>query len=126
MSKIGDIVVVERLKDGGQLIETAIKRLLDLNGRRELVPESHDPKFTIIYPDAEDHGTEVKIVAKVVNAIAGGFYWLFCQKRTNTDFARCGQSECARCFTGIRPVKTALKIPINGSANRIVERLTAR
>lgn len=71
--KIGDIVVVERLKDGGQLVETTIKRLSEINGRCALVPESHDPKFTTIYPDQENKGTEVKVVAKVVNAIAGGF-----------------------------------------------------
>lgn len=71
--KIGDIVVVERLKDGGQLVETTIKRLSEVNGRRALVPESYDPKFTTIYPDKEINGTEIRVVAVVVNAIAGGF-----------------------------------------------------
>lgn len=71
--KIGDIVVVERLKDGGQLVETTIKRLSEINGRRALVPESYDPKFTTIYPDKEINGTEIRVVAVVVNAIAGGF-----------------------------------------------------
>lgn len=71
--KIGDIVVVERLKDGGQLVETTIKRLSEQNGRRALVPESYDPKFTTIYPDKETNGTEVRVVAVVVKAISGGF-----------------------------------------------------
>lgn len=66
-------VVVERLKDGGQLVETTIKRLSEINGRRALMPESHDQKFTTIYPDKEINGTEIRVVAIVVNAIAGGF-----------------------------------------------------
>ena len=71
---VGDVVVVERTRFNGQMREVTIKRFAHIGARDVLVPESHDPKFKPVYPDEDkEAGTEVKIVAKVVNAVAGGF-----------------------------------------------------
>ncbi|MET1411704.1 S24 family peptidase [Roseibium sp. HPY-6] len=66
--KENDLVLVERSRDNGMTIERTAKRLVSLNGKSELMPESDDPRFqeTIVYQEGDFDHTEVKIKAKIV------------------------------------------------------------
>lgn len=66
--KENDLVLVERSRDEGMTIERTAKRLVNLNGQSELMPESDDPRFqeTIVYREGDADHTEVKIKAKIV------------------------------------------------------------
>lgn len=66
--KDGDLVVVERSRFGGQMVERTAKRIRrTAGGIYELWPESHDPAFQepIVLKDIND-GDEVRVVAKVL------------------------------------------------------------
>lgn len=66
--KENDLVLVERSRDEGMTIERTAKRLINVNGQSELMPESDDPRFqdTIVYREGDADHTEVKIKAKIV------------------------------------------------------------
>jgi phage repressor protein C with HTH and peptisase S24 domain len=68
--KSGDIVVVERSRDGGHTIERTAKRVVRHNGEIELRPESTDPRFQepVIFNDHSEEASEVRIIAKVLGA----------------------------------------------------------
>lgn len=62
------IVVVEQIRDGGQLREWSVKRMHYLDDRTEFRPESDDPshKAIIVHRDAEaDDGRQVRVLALV-------------------------------------------------------------
>lgn len=69
--KSGDIVVVERTRDGGHTIERTAKRIAQHNGVVELRPESTDPRFqtAIIYSDLDPEASEVSVKAKILGVI---------------------------------------------------------
>jgi len=69
--KSGDLVVVERSRDGGHTIERTAKRIVRRNGLIELQPESDDPRFQepIIFNEHDEEATEVRIIAKVLSVI---------------------------------------------------------
>jgi len=69
--KSGDLVVVERSRDGGQTIERTAKRIVRHNGEIELRPESTDPRFQepVIFNEHSEEATEVRIIAKVLKII---------------------------------------------------------
>ena len=65
----GDMVIVERLKDEGGLVETTAKRVHRQNGVYELHPESTDPQFQkpiIIPEDGTNEFESIRIIAKVL------------------------------------------------------------
>lgn len=64
----GDLVIVERRRDGGHLIETTAKRVRRRRGKLELWPDSDDPQWQepILY--GEDKGDAVQIQALVIYA----------------------------------------------------------
>lgn len=66
--KENDLVLVERSRDEGMTIERTAKRLINVNGQSELMPESDDPRFqdTIVYREGDADHTEVKIKAKII------------------------------------------------------------
>lgn len=66
----GQIVVAQRIRDGGHTIETTIKELRLFSDRFELVPRSPNPKHKpiIVFNDTEaDDGIEVRIIGLVDN-----------------------------------------------------------
>lgn len=67
---VNDLVLVERSRDSGSTIERTAKRLVRMNGSRELMPESTDPRFqeTVVFREGDFEATEVKIKAKIVMA----------------------------------------------------------
>lgn len=69
--KSGDVVVVERSRDGGHTIERTAKRVVRHNGEIELRPESTDPRFQepVVFNDHDEDTAEVRIIAKVLNVI---------------------------------------------------------
>lgn len=69
--KEGDISVIERSTDGGNTIERTAKRIVQMNGRVELMPESTDPRYQtpVVYDDADEEYTQVQAKAKVIYAI---------------------------------------------------------
>lgn len=69
--KSGDLVVVERSRDGGHTIERTAKRILRHNGQIELHPESDDPRFQepVVYNEHDEEATEVRIIAKILSVI---------------------------------------------------------
>lgn len=65
--KDNDLVVVERSRYSGQMIERTAKRIRRVINGYELWPESTDPAFqTPIHLKGEQDGDEVRIVAKVL------------------------------------------------------------
>jgi SOS-response transcriptional repressor LexA len=65
--KDGDLVVIERSRFGGQMVERTAKRLRKSVSGYELWPESTDPAFqTPIILKGKENGDEVRIVAKVL------------------------------------------------------------
>lgn len=65
----GDLVIVERSKDEGGLVETTAKRVQRLNGTYELHPQSTDPQFqtpVVIPEDYVDEFESIRIIAKVL------------------------------------------------------------
>ncbi|GAB4527185.1 MAG: hypothetical protein Tsb0019_29230 [Roseibium sp.] len=69
--KSGDLVVVERSRDGGHTIERTAKRIVRRDGMIELRPESDDPRFQepLIFSEHDEEATEVRIIAKVLSVI---------------------------------------------------------
>ena len=69
--KSGDLVVVERSRDGGHTIERTAKRIIRRDNVIELRPESDDPRFQepVIYSEHDEEATEVRILAKVLSVI---------------------------------------------------------
>ncbi|MEO9528863.1 S24 family peptidase [Roseibium sp.] len=69
--KSGDLVVVERSRDGGHTIERTAKRIMRRDGMIELHPESDDPRFQepLIFGEHDEEATEVRIIAKVLSVI---------------------------------------------------------
>lgn len=69
--KSGDLVVVERSRDGGHTIERTAKRVVRRNGVIELQPESDDPRFQepVIFDEHDEEATEVRIIAKILSVI---------------------------------------------------------
>jgi SOS-response transcriptional repressor LexA len=69
--KSGDLVVVERSRDGGHTIERTAKRIVRRNGVIELQPESDDPRFQepVIFNEHDEEATEVRIIAKILSVI---------------------------------------------------------
>jgi SOS-response transcriptional repressor LexA len=64
----GDWVVVHRQR--GDLVESTVKRVEEIDGRLMLVPDSTDPRFQAPLPLADASGTEeVRIVAFVLDFI---------------------------------------------------------
>lgn len=60
-----DLVIVERLRYGGQMIERTAKRVRQVIDGYELWPESTDPEFQKPIPYRGD-GDEVRVSAKVI------------------------------------------------------------
>ncbi|MHA7777375.1 LexA family protein [Roseibium sp. M-1] len=69
--KSGDLVVVERSRDGGHTIERTAKRIVRRNGDIELRPESNDPRFQdpVIFTEHDEEATEVRIISKILSVI---------------------------------------------------------
>lgn len=69
--KSGDLVVVERSRDGGHTIERTAKRIVRRNGTIELQPESDDPRFQdpVLFNEHDEEATEVRIIAKILSVI---------------------------------------------------------
>ncbi len=69
--KSGDLVVVERSRDGGLTLERTAKRIIRHNGEIELRPESSDPRFQepVIYDEHSEEATEVRVIAKILKVI---------------------------------------------------------
>lgn len=69
--KSGDLVVVERSRDGGHTIERTAKRIVRRNGAIELRPESNDPRFqdAVVFNEHDEEATEVRIIAKILSVI---------------------------------------------------------
>lgn len=69
--KSGDLVVVERSRDGGHTIERTAKRIVRRDGMIELRPESDDPRFQepVIFNEHDEEATEVRIIAKILSVI---------------------------------------------------------
>jgi transcriptional regulator with XRE-family HTH domain/predicted Rdx family selenoprotein len=67
----GDMVIVERSRDGGHTIERTAKRAVRHVGGVELHPESDDPRFQepIIFDEYSEEASEVRILAKVLSVI---------------------------------------------------------
>lgn len=67
----GDMVIVERSRDGGHTIERTAKRAMHRAGGIELHPESDDPRFQepIIFDEYSEEASEVRILAKVLSVI---------------------------------------------------------
>ena len=67
----GDLVVVERSRDGGHTIERTAKRIFRRNDQIELRPESNDPRFQepVVFSEHDEESTEVRIIAKVLTVI---------------------------------------------------------
>lgn len=67
----GDMVIVERSRDGGHTIERTAKRAVRRTGGIELHPESDDPRFQepIIFDEYSEEASEVRILAKVLSVI---------------------------------------------------------
>lgn len=65
--KDGDLVIVERQKAQGGLLEMTAKRVRSVRGGFELYPESSDPKWKpVTYPRASDaDGETITILARV-------------------------------------------------------------
>lgn len=68
---VGDLAVIERSYDGGGPIERTAKRIVKMNGKIELMPESNDPKFQtpVVYDDDDGEFARVQAKAKVLYAI---------------------------------------------------------
>ncbi|WP_299812392.1 LexA family transcriptional regulator [uncultured Roseibium sp.] len=66
--KAGDLIVVERSRDGGHTLERTAKRIIRHNGEIELRPESNDPRFQepVIYDEHSEEASEVRILAKII------------------------------------------------------------
>jgi len=65
----GDIVVVERARYGGQMIETTLKQIEIRNGNVELWPRSTDPRFqepVVLSEPGEEEETTVRVTGLVV------------------------------------------------------------
>ncbi|MCX2721766.1 LexA family protein [Roseibium salinum] len=69
--KSGDLVVVERSRDGGHTVERTAKRIVRRNDEIELRPESDDPRFQepVIFNEHDEEATEVRIIAKILTVI---------------------------------------------------------
>jgi transcriptional regulator with XRE-family HTH domain len=67
----GDLVVVERFRDGGHTLERTAKRVVRHNGDIELRPESTDPRFQepVIFDEHSEEATEVRVIAKILKVI---------------------------------------------------------
>ncbi|WP_299479315.1 XRE family transcriptional regulator [uncultured Roseibium sp.] len=67
----GDLVVVERSRDGGHTIERTAKRVVQSLNGVQLLPESHDPRFQdpIVFDDFDEEESQVRIVAKVLSIL---------------------------------------------------------
>ncbi|UES36738.1 MULTISPECIES: helix-turn-helix domain-containing protein [Stappiaceae] len=67
----GDLVVVERTRDGGQTIERTAKRLVQSADGLQLHPESNDPRFQdpIVFNEGDEEVTQVRIVAKALSIL---------------------------------------------------------
>ncbi len=70
--KSGDLIVVERSRDGGHTLERTAKRIFHHNGEIELRPESNDPRFQepVVYNEHSEEASEVRILAKVLHVIS--------------------------------------------------------
>jgi len=68
--KSGDLVVVERSRDGGHTLERTAKRIFLDDGMVELRPESNDPRFQepIVFNEHSEEASEVRVIAKVLGA----------------------------------------------------------
>lgn len=68
---VGDLAIIERSYDGGGPIERTAKRIVKMNGKIELMPESNDPKFQtpVVYDDDDGEFSRVQAKAKVLYAI---------------------------------------------------------
>jgi SOS-response transcriptional repressor LexA len=65
--KDGDLVIVEKARFSGQMIERTAKRIRRSTSGFELWPESNDPAFqSPILIDGKENGDEIRIVAKVL------------------------------------------------------------
>lgn len=69
--KSGDLVVVERSRDGGHTIERTAKRIIRRDNVIELQPESDDPRFQepVVFNEHDEEATEVRIIAKILSVI---------------------------------------------------------
>lgn len=68
--KTGQIVVVQRTRDGGHLIETTVKRVAILSDRIELRPESTNPAhLPLIWNEATERSGETKVIAIVTGIV---------------------------------------------------------
>lgn len=67
----GDLVVVERSRDGGHTFERTAKRIFRHNDEIELRPESNDPRFQepVVFDEHSEEASEVRIIAKVLRII---------------------------------------------------------
>lgn len=67
----GDLVVVERSRDGGHTLERTAKRIFRHEEQIELRPESNDPRFQepVIFDEHSDEASEVRIIAKILSVI---------------------------------------------------------
>lgn len=64
----GDLVVVERRREGGHLVETTAKRVRQRGAKRELWPDSDDPQWQEPISYGEAQGDAVEIIALVLYA----------------------------------------------------------
>jgi len=65
----GDLVIIRRLRDGGQLVEMTAKRVRKTNGRTELWPDSTDQRWQEkIVVDDNPERDRIEIIAKVLYA----------------------------------------------------------
>ncbi|MBO6858340.1 XRE family transcriptional regulator [Roseibium sp.] len=71
--KTGDLVVVERSRDGGHTIERTAKRIFKDGSQIELRPESTDPRFQepVIFDEHSEESTQVRVIAKVLWVLKG-------------------------------------------------------
>jgi len=66
--KSGDLVVVERSRDGGHTLERTAKRIFRHDDEIELRPESNDPRFQepVVYNEHSEEASEVRVLAKIL------------------------------------------------------------
>lgn len=71
--QVGDLVVVERTRDDGSIVELSVKRLsAEFDGTQILVPESHDPAFQepLNLNETSSQDVEVRIIAVVLAVLS--------------------------------------------------------
>jgi SOS-response transcriptional repressor LexA len=62
----GDLVIVQRTREQGSLVETTAKRMARKAGKTVLMPDSSDPRWQEPIEVGGQSGDEIRVVAKVV------------------------------------------------------------